>query len=230
MYSIWTVLLLVGLGFASSIIWLLFYLRQDRNPEPKVLIIKTFLMGMILTPWAVLAQLLIVSRGAEAESVTFFLWAALIEETIKLLAVRYIVMNDPNFDEPVDAMIYMIVAALGFAAIENILVLFNTIPEGINIAFQLWLLRFFGATLLHVLSSALVGYFLALAWFYHKHSKILILIGLILGTIFHFTFNIILVSFSPVTALVYTSVALVLMLYLIFILFSKIKERREVAR
>jgi RsiW-degrading membrane proteinase PrsW (M82 family) len=36
--------------------------------------------------------------------------------------VRLKALRDPEFDEPIDAMLYMIIVALGFATIENILV------------------------------------------------------------------------------------------------------------
>ena len=46
------------------------------------------------------------------------------EEVAKYLIIKIRILRDPEFDEPIDAMIYMIIAGLGFAALENILVLF----------------------------------------------------------------------------------------------------------
>jgi RsiW-degrading membrane proteinase PrsW (M82 family) len=42
-------------------------------------------------------------------------------EIFKYLVVRFKVIKNPAFDEPTDIMLYMIIAALGFAAVENIL-------------------------------------------------------------------------------------------------------------
>ena len=85
-------------------------------------------MGMILSPIAVGLQWAFVGIGQKFypqifsfDSIHFFLWAALVEEVVKFMAIRFMILNDPEFDEPVDAMIYMITASLGFAAIENIL-------------------------------------------------------------------------------------------------------------
>ncbi|HZZ99275.1 MAG TPA: PrsW family glutamic-type intramembrane protease, partial [Candidatus Paceibacterota bacterium] len=141
--------------------------------------------------------------------------------------------DSPEFDEPVDAMIYMMTAGLGFAAIENILVLFRTTPmTGLNgmapivSLASIWFLRSLGATLLHALSSSLVGYFLAMAWFFREQRKKLVLLGLVLATMFHFTFNILLSSVQDhLSGLLYSIGLLVIMAFLVFVLFDKIKKR-----
>ena len=195
--------LLITLGFAPSIFWLIFYLKKDLHPEPKAMLTRVFFMGLVLAFLAVVSQWIlsrvILSFNANIEIGSyklFFLGAAFIEETVKFLAVKFIVLNNPEFDEPLDAMIYMITASLGFAAIENILVLFQTIPNGVVGTASIWFYRFVGATFLHALSAAVTGYFLSLAWFYHRHSRKLIFLGLILATIVHFIFNSILLSSS----------------------------------
>ena len=54
---------------------------------------------------------------------------ALIEEIIKFVASHFAARRSPAFSEPVDAMIYMIVAALGFATLENIGALSSISPQ-----------------------------------------------------------------------------------------------------
>jgi len=230
---------LVGMGMLPSLIWLVFYLRNDAHPEPKYLITKTFLMGIILSPLAVLFQRLFaditstIAPGVfQTRGPSFFLWAALIEELVKFFAVYFIVIKSPEFDEPADAMIYLITAGLGFAAMENILVLFRVAPDGFMApgafadAIRIWGLRFIGATFLHALSSALIGYFLALSWFFDHHRKKLLLIGIIIATLFHFTFNMFIsASTTPEISLFYATALLVGMAFLVSILFDKIKER-----
>ncbi|MBX4189924.1 PrsW family intramembrane metalloprotease [Candidatus Parcubacteria bacterium] len=224
---------LVVLGILPSLVWLTFYLKQDRNPEPKSMISKTFLMGIILSPLAILFQAgfgqlsqIWPSPIFEGSSAAFFLWAALVEEVVKFSAVWFIVLKSPEFDEPVDAMIYLITAGLGFAAIENILVLFRTIPNGASAAFTIWTLRSVGATLLHALSCAITGYFLAMAWFFQHHRKKLILVGLVLATMFHFTFNMFLAAADgQLRGLGLATSLLGVMSFLVSMLFAKIKER-----
>ncbi len=222
-----TALMLVGLGFVPSIVWLLFYLQQDFHPEPEKLLIRTFLMGIVLAPWAVLGQLGLNAIGMSPSINSYFLLAAFIEEVVKFMAVFYIVLRNPNFDEPVDAMIYMITAALGFAAIENILYLFNLYPQNSTTALHIWQFRFIGATLLHTLSSALVGYFLAISWFFKGNKRILIGIGIILATIFHALFNIIIQwrAMHPGQALMYNGLTLIISLIFILTLFYRLRKR-----
>lgn len=227
---------LVALGILPSLIWLSFYLKKDCHPEPKHLLTKAFLMGIIISPLAILLQLgfselrnIFESNLFNQGTLIFFLWSSFTEELLKFLAVYLIIIRSPEFDEPVDGMIYMISAALGFAAIENILVMFNLISSGTGTALNTLALRFIGATFLHALASGLVGYFLAMSWFFREHMKKLVLLGLIMATLFHAAFNVLIAfaqeSGSPVIGLVYTTFLLMIMAFLISILFDKIKER-----
>lgn len=225
--------LLVALGLIPSLVWMSFFLKRDGHPEPSYLVTKTFLMGIIialpavllqwaftyLNPWPELDSFLV--RGS-----LFFVWAAFVEEFLKYYAVRLVALTDPEFDEPVDAMIYMMMAGLGFAAIENILVLFRTIPDGFHTALSIWGLRSVGATLLHALASGLLGYFLALSWFFRHHHQKLVLVGLALATFFHFVFNIFLAGIDEqLHGLLLATALLGVMSFLVSILFVRIKRR-----
>lgn len=232
--------LLVFLGFVPSLIWLNFYFREDCHPEPKHLLTKVFLMGIIISPLAILFQILLVKCTGvsilekicvhtgllESSSPEFFLWSAFIEEIVKFYAIKIAILNNPEFDEPIDAMIYMMAAALGFAAIENTLIVFQTHPDGVAVTVNTLILRFIGATLLHALSSGLLGYFLAISWFFQHHRKKLFFIGLFVATLFHFTFNLIIFVFEKqVAALLYTTSLLLGMAFLVSILFDRLKSR-----
>ncbi|HWA64479.1 MAG TPA: PrsW family intramembrane metalloprotease [Candidatus Paceibacterota bacterium] len=235
---------LVALGLIPSLVWFLLFLRKDRHPEPAYLLTKTFLMGIIVSIPAVMLQwalrqclpgevfqlmpLQCSPLGFAAGSPAFFLWAAFVEEFLKYFAVWLIALRSPEFDEPIDAMIYMIAAGLGFAAIENILVLFRTIPDGTAAILIIWALRSVGATLLHGLSCAITGYFLSLSWFYHHHRTRLVVIGLAIATLFHFAFNVFLsVAGNQFAGLLSALGVLLIMLFLVMILFVKIQERRR---
>jgi len=235
-----TAVILVTCGLLPSLVWMFFFLKKDCHPEPRYMITKTFLMGIIISPAAVILQMgfsQIQTSFSQssifgllnflvADGSLFFLWAAFVEEFIKYYAVRLIALTDSAFDEPVDAMIYMIMAGLGFAAIENILVLFRTIPDGVNTTIMVWSLRSLGATLLHALSSGIVGYFLALSWFFQNHRKKLLIVGLLVATLFHFTFNIFLAAADNQLRGLLLSVGLLCMMaFLVFLLFDKIKKR-----
>jgi len=225
-------IILIIAGIVPSLLWLLFFLNKDCHPEPKKRIAQTFFLAIALAPIAILAQWLFVyatSRYAPgtniAASPLFFGWAALVEELVKLMAVTYVVYRTADFDEPVDGMVYMITAGLGFAAIENMLVLFRNIPDGVQVTLQILVLRTFGATLLHALSSALLGYFVALAWFLFQHSRKILWMGIAMASMFHFLFNILLVNLSPRNGLLFSSITLAVMVFFISILFAKVRDR-----
>lgn len=231
--------LLIALGFVPSLLWLTWWLRKDAHPEPKTMLTKVLLLGIMLSPLAIVAQLLFVQYIAQAfhvdaslfsNSPWFFLWAALVEEVVKYLAVFFVVLRNPEFDEPVDAMIYMLTAAMGFAAMENILVISHVLPDGLGATFGLLGLRFAGATLLHALSSALLGYFLALSWFYYRHKRALFWMGLAMATVFHWVFNLFISQMQQTVSLLFSTMLLIAMAFLISVLFDKIKERDALVR
>ncbi len=232
MISPFNVVILVILGLLPSLLWLFYYLKQDLHPEPKGLIAKTFMMGILFAPVVALLQWLFVYLASAVYGVTykpdasFFLWAAAVEEVVKLMAVRIAIMKNSEFDEPTDAMIYMVTAALGFAAIENILVLFNVIPNGYGYSMGVLALRFIGATFLHALAAAITGYFLAISWFFKRHALKLILVGLTLATSVHFLFNMLLQIFqNNFTALLYSTALLLSVAYIVARLFIKTRKR-----
>lgn len=225
------VIVLVALGILPSLIWLFYYLKYDLHPEPKGLLTKVFIMAALFAPIVAILQWLFVYVSANiiplpSPRISFFIWAAAVEEVIKLLAVRAVVLKNKEFDEPTDAMIYMITAGLGFAAIENILVLFQAIPNGAGYTIGVWALRSIGATFLHALAAAITGYFLAISWFFRKHSLKLIIVGLTLATLVHFLFNMLLVIFqNNLTALIYSTALLLTIGYIVARLFVKTRAK-----
>jgi RsiW-degrading membrane proteinase PrsW (M82 family) len=85
----------------------------------------------------------------------------------------------------------MVTVALGFAAAENALFLLS--PLGGETVVQTFItgnLRFIGATLLHVLSSAVIGVALGLSFYKSKSIKRHnVFIGVILACLLHSAFN-----------------------------------------
>lgn len=239
MPSIGSYLLLIVLGMLPSLIWLGYWIRKDCHPEPKAMIAKTLLLGIMLSPLAIILQLLFVQIFSQvgginasvlSDSPWFYLWAALVEEVVKYTAVYFVVLRSPEFDEPVDAMIYMLTSAMGFAAMENILVINKVIGSGVGATISIWGLRFAGATLLHALSSALLGYFIALGWFYFGQRKFLFTIGLTLAAVFHWVFNLFISQMHQSASLLFSTLLLIAMAFLISALFDKIKERDGLVR
>jgi len=188
------------LGILPGFAWLTFYLREDsRHPEPRKIIFFTFLLGGIATFIALYIEIFINSYFQKFSisdySSVSFLSFAFIEEFIKFFIVFWFVRKSKYFDEPVDAMIYTITIALGFATIENIGATINQWNQYLEIGaiFHTVTLRFIGATLLHSLSSALVGYYWAKG--IRSHDQIpFIFQGLVIATLLHAFFNYLIIN------------------------------------
>ncbi len=203
-------LLLTFIGFLPSIIWLAFYLHEDVKPEPKKFVLLVFVAGMISAFAAAALEINIgcflndgcgnntseavgnfKNAGQFGGIVFTFVGVALSEEIVKYLAVYFAVLRRKVFDEPVDAMIYMIIAALGFAAVENVFTVRLVASQGggLHDIGAILTLRFLGATFLHTLASGIVGYALARAFFSKKSHFILLVPGLIIAMIIHGLYN-----------------------------------------
>jgi RsiW-degrading membrane proteinase PrsW (M82 family) len=117
--------------------------------------------------------------------------APIIEETLKLILTYNICLRRKINDEPIDASIYMLTTALGFAAIETALFITSPLHNGtvqdgmISANF-----RSIGPMLLHLVSSATLGLFIGLAFYKSRIVKFFYMImGLILAIIIHGLFN-----------------------------------------
>ncbi|MDW8279969.1 MAG: PrsW family glutamic-type intramembrane protease [bacterium] len=196
------------LGFLPGLTWLFFYLKEDPHPEPKYLIFITFISGIIAALLSFFIQyflnnffeknnLALTQTSSLLNIILIFLVFAFIEEFMKFFITLLTVSKNKNFDEPVDAMIYIIINALGFATLENIGVLTNNqiIKNSSLIMIQTLSLRFVGATLLHTLTSGFIGYFWAISIREFNYKKPLIL-GLFLATILHTIFNFFIISYG----------------------------------
>lgn len=222
----------IFLGVLPSLAWLVFYLREDAHPEPKRLIFLTFLWGAAFAFFALYAQLFVncfyhdgVSPGFRGLSFDcdyrmnggldlfgegfpnaflFIIVFALIEELVKFAAAYLTVHNNPAFDEPVDAMVYAVTAALGFAAVENLgLVGFGAIASESELSEAIYhiSLRFVGATLLHAIASGILGYYWAKS-IRQFGSLRPIVYGIAAATLIHVVFNYLIITLSPVLSTV----------------------------
>ncbi len=227
---------LVALGILPSVIWLSIYLREDEHPEPNRFILKTFFLGALLAPVAAGIEFLLIDSIRNfslpvvlVNFLIFFVFIGIVEEYCKFLAVRIGMLKNPVFDEPTDAMIYLIVSGLGFAALENVLAIFHFVEGNVNIigeAFEITALRFLSSTLLHVLASAIVGYYLARSYFFS--NKYGIFYGLITAGFLHGAYNVLTISsdsFQKIQPTLIVIVLLGVMATIVNVLFYKLKAR-----
>lgn len=215
------------IGIVPSFIWAMFFIREDEvHPEPKKLLLYAFLAGAGITLFVIGPQLALINFLMANGFTQYGFWTLLIlasvEEIFKFFAIYITIARLKDFDEPLDAMIYMIIAALGFAAVENIASIARGampspfMPGG---SIEVLSLRFIGATLLHSLSSALVGYYWGLAMLQKHKFTSLILEGLGVAILLHTVFNYLIVLFGPSSEL-----ALLLLISASFFIFNDFEQ------
>lgn len=177
-------------GILPTVFWLNFWLREDRHQEPRHIVFGSFLIGMIGVFFAIPLEHITNLYIPDFTVAALFCWAA-IEELIKFLAAYIMALKTRFNDEPVDAAVYLITSALGFSALENVLFLLEPLADGdIAKGIATINLRFVGATLLHVVSSATIGVFIGMAFYKSKTTKkILTSIGIMIAIILHTMFN-----------------------------------------
>ena len=210
-------------GLVPALFWLWFWLREDRaHPEPKRLIISSFIAGMAVVSLVLPLQRFAMERFGETD--LMLVWV-IIEEVLKYSAALIVVLWNKQVDEPIDAIIYMIAIALGFSAFENALFIFAPLSSG-NIAESILTsqFRFVGATLLHVLASGTVGAMMAFAFYKGRRARIMYAtLGLCIAIVLHAVFN-----FSIMNAKGETLLSIFMFVWLgiiiLFLVFEKVKR------
>jgi RsiW-degrading membrane proteinase PrsW (M82 family) len=149
--------------------WAWYHYHKDRHlPEPVGHLFLAFLAG-VGSYW--LGKLMYVMLGlfglrldayylADTDLTALFLYAILaigpIEELAKLVPFLLIIRRFPEFDEPIDGIIYASFVALGFAAVENIFYLqYLTPAEAVA--------RGFAGPVVHIAFASVWGYYVGRA-------------------------------------------------------------------
>jgi len=232
------------LGILPSVIWLLFFLREDAHPEPNRIIIRVFCYGILSAFLAAIFEYYFLELSMELNSRIFipplpfiilntFIGVSLIEEYFKYIVVKKGVIPSPEFDEPTDIMLYMIIAGLGFAALENILVLLPSATNpyvSMSDTLTLTLFRFLGATFLHALASGIIGFFIALSFFRKKHKIKLLVIGLLTATFLHGMYNFSIMELATEFKIIVPAIILGGLGIVVLLAFSKLRTMSSVCK
>ena len=131
--SLLTVISLL-IAFIPPLLWLTVFYRQDRlDPEPKSFVFKTLILGALVQK-AFYAPLMAIimpevqngSKSVLSDYIFTIILVALVQESMKLLSVRYTIYNSGEFDEKIDGIIYGSALGLGFAAMSNLDLILNS--------------------------------------------------------------------------------------------------------
>ncbi len=188
-----SLLIIFVLAFSPGLFWLwLIYTRDRYRPEPRELVIRTFLLGAAVSLPVILIEFvlypgsisLLLTKPDNIAAVAYvsFIVAGLTEEIGKYCVVRYTIYNSPYFDEPMDGIVYASAAALGFASLENVGYI-------LTYGWEVVLARGPFSTLAHVLFSGMWGYLLGSQKLKQGSGHRLVLAGLTGSIVLHGAFD-----------------------------------------
>ena len=238
----YTIIIYIILGIMPSLTLLMYYLSKDLHPEPKRMILKIFLWGTLITLPVFFVQIGL-SRLLDVSDISntaynliyWFIIIAFSEELFKYLVIKLKVINSPHLDEPIDVMLYMVVAALGFAALENVLYLFApagqmSFDQMISRALIIDFVRFIGATFLHTLCSAVIGYSLALSFCQVKRRYLSVGVGIILATLLHGLYDFSIMTLDGNIKFIIPAVVILTLAFLVFWGFERLKKMKSICK
>ena len=240
-------------GVLPCFLWLLFYLKRDRHPEPKKEIAKVFFLGGLMTAPAVAIEIFLINAidalglpEIIAILAANILAIAFIEEFAKYFAVwvrEQAAQQNRHLDEPVDFVIYMVVAALGFAAVENLLFLLPTVQEQLLASNMLWqpentaflislsLFRSLTAILLHTLCSGIVGYSMAMAFCRRERKASILIQGLVFVSCLHGLYNFSIMKSEADPLFLFVPLAIILLLAInLYVRFKQLLKMKSVCK
>lgn len=233
-------LYLILFSVIPSLIWLAFFLREDPDPEPRRMLLKVFLAGVAFTLPVVIIGLLL-EHTMKSFGLPFALVpligavaiAPITEELFKYLVLKLFALKSSALDQPPDLMIYAITAALGFAAMENIVFLLpgrESLLSGTPFLIQEMMMgsvvRFVSGTFLHALASGIMAYFFALTLRSQKKTPWL---GIAIAILLHGFYNFsIMTAESAGARLIIPPILLISMLITLLALFAKTRRMKSV--
>jgi len=101
-----------------------------------------------------------------------FLTAAPVEEGLKFFILYYVVYKMRDFNEPIDGMVYGIIASLGFATLENIYYVYLLKDYFKTTSMTLAIARSFSVIPAHGLFGAFMGYYFMKYSFISKKNNL----------------------------------------------------------
>jgi RsiW-degrading membrane proteinase PrsW (M82 family) len=194
-------LLLLAIAPAMMII-LYIYFKDKFEKEPIGFLVKNFLMGAIVSVIITLLLSIIANLFFPLTNTTSifqqfikaFFVVGFVEEFSKYIIVKFYAQKNKEFKEPFDGIVYAVMVSMGFAALENVMYVFQ---HGVSTG----IIRAFTAVPAHATFGILMGYLMGLAKF-SKNRQLLNITGLLVATFFHGAYDFFLfINFIPGIAL-----------------------------
>lgn len=160
-------IILFILAVIPVLILSIYIYSNDREKEPKLLLLKLFGCGILSSLFIFLFSYLLFEFFPDFKIDLYnfnfikyfiysFLLVSFVEEGCKWLSTRFVGYTSKHFDEAYDIIVYSSFVALGFAFVENIMYVFN---YGIGAA----ILRAIISVPGHLSFGIMMGYYMLLA-------------------------------------------------------------------
>lgn len=184
----------------SPVIIIMFYIyfKDKFEKEPIPFLVKNFFLGatvsvlitLVFSSFASKLIPLVDELSVFEQFLKAFIVVALVEEFSKYVVLRYYSQKSKEYNEPFDGIVYAVMVSMGFAALENVLYVFQYgISTGIT--------RAFTAVPAHATFAILMGFFMGKAKF-SKNRFVFNLMGLFCATLFHGAYDFFLfINFIP---------------------------------
>ena len=174
-----------------SLALVLYFVKSDKFKEPNRIIIITFLFGILITIPAGYLNSLIDKNFATGEIfndalLSGFFGGGPVEELLKFSVLYFYILKEKAFNEPMDGLVYGVLASLGFATLENFQYVFYLDSEFWT-AQEIAIFRSYSAIPLHGLCGAIMGFYFG-QYAFSANKKYLGL-AIIVPIIFHGSYN-----------------------------------------
>ncbi len=243
----------------AALLALYIYLTDITTNEPPTLLAITFLLSILFAGFAAVlnASFAFLQAFSLLGIVLFYyLIVGPSEETVKLLAIRLSAFRDERFDSVIDGAVYGAVAGLGFATIENLVYITQSVQTPtmlVTASVTGWVAQFLatvdaGGQITavrglagpgHVIYSAFAGYYLGLAKFNRQYAGPIVAKGLLIAAFIHATYNTLVGIVPLVVSLFVPGVPLIVLFFgfivvydgiFIYVLYRKLSRYRHVYR
>ncbi|MCB0620417.1 MAG: PrsW family intramembrane metalloprotease [Saprospiraceae bacterium] len=176
---------IIALAILPGLLISYYIFRLDRyEEEPRIPLLISFALGMVLTIPAIYLEKMAVDWGwQDPESLWLtllfaFVGVSLVEEFFKFSGLLIFPFRQSFFNEPMDGIVYSVMIGMGFATLENIL-------YADRFGLETVLVRALTAVPAHASFAIMMGYFAGLAKFDRKNRWKLLLKGFALTVAVH---------------------------------------------
>lgn len=187
-YYFYERLLVLIFSLVPTLLLVAFVLYTDRKSrEPVKNVVLCLLSGILTISVAGYFENLVMPYFSNNTILTF-VWA-FIEELSKIAIFFLFIFDNKHYDDIYDGIVYMMLIALSFAGLENIMYAFS--ESTINDSISLALMRDFTTVPLHVICGIVIGYFMSLGSFSKSKDKKIInfSLAIVVPSLIHGSFN-----------------------------------------